>query len=254
MRFCILLLLLISLNSNLVSQQEVYLQILLQRIEIKENNHVGNEWRASVFINDDELILDQGKSGIVKLTPTSSLTIEAYVEEGKEEYADVGSKEVTLNWENYKDVLRWPVGMTVTVEETNGRYAGNTATLRFQLYIHPTISESGFSLTSRSFTKDYSNPDFQLEENEFIYDRDNQKLTHIGPDRTRVFYNAYVDVKDDGRYVIGFDKTEDGWNGLTIDFDEKIFSFDADLGDVNRNHSFFMNRLKVFRINEFKKR
>jgi hypothetical protein len=242
---------LILFGAFLKSQDEVYLQILVQRIEIRENNHVGNEWKASLFVNDEDLVLGLKQSGIVKLTPNSPIYLEAYAEEGNEEYIDFGSRKHTITWENYKEALRFPLGMTVIVEESNGRYAGSKAKLRFQLYIHPTINEKQFEISSLSFTKSVTNPDYQREDNRFIYYRKSQLLTHVGPNRTRYFKNAYIDKKDNGNYYIGFDKTEDGLSNMSIDFDKEILRFGGDLRDEINNTSYFMSKIKVYKISSF---
>lgn len=114
---------------------------------LAENNHVGNEWRVSCTINEQELFSDQERdlkvfdaegyirkpekekvlgADKVTLSVGDDLMIETVISEYDKDYPDE-AKDVTVGMIKAGDMSGFVIEVTVTIFENAGRYKGNAA-------------------------------------------------------------------------------------------------------------------------------
>ncbi|OKP78822.1 hypothetical protein A3844_28875 [Paenibacillus helianthi] len=129
-RIMVLLLLLfnmaIPVQSTSAASKSIKVKVTLVSAELTENNHVGNEWYTTAYINDKEI--GEGSSVVLDLKSTESVQLKAYAEEqdkipeSAKATASVKASAIT------KTISK---AIEVTVVENRGRYSGNTATWTF---------------------------------------------------------------------------------------------------------------------------
>ncbi|MEG6591134.1 MULTISPECIES: hypothetical protein [Paenibacillus] len=104
----------------------VKLKVTLVRVELVENNHVGNEWYTTASVNGKEI--EEGSSVTLKLKSSESLKLKAYAEE-QDKIPESGSANATVKVSSVtKDITK---SLKVKVTENRGRYSGNTAEWKF---------------------------------------------------------------------------------------------------------------------------
>lgn len=104
----------------------VKLKVTLVRVELVENNHVGNEWYTTASVNGKEI--EEGSSVTLKLKSSESLKLKAYAEE-QDKIPERGSANATVKVSSVtKDITK---SLKVKVTENRGRYSGNTAEWKF---------------------------------------------------------------------------------------------------------------------------
>ncbi len=96
--------------------------------ELILNQHVGNEWTHSVWLNGNPL--ERGRA--VRLEPVNRYELSVAVEETNEKYIDDGHTTRVLTADLLQKALTdESFYLDVTVTEGNGRYAGGRAVWRF---------------------------------------------------------------------------------------------------------------------------
>lgn len=101
-------------------------KVTLVRVELVENNHVGNEWYTTASVNGKEI--EEGSSVTLKLKSSESLKLKAYAEE-QDKIPESGSANATVKVSSVtKDITK---SLKVKVTENRGRYSGNTAEWKF---------------------------------------------------------------------------------------------------------------------------
>lgn len=95
-----------------------------------ENNHVGNEWLTTAYINDKEV--KEGGSVTLNLKSTDSVKLKAYAEE-QDKIPDSNSSNTAIKASNITKTIN--KNLKVVVTENRGRYSGNTAEWKFTFKI-----------------------------------------------------------------------------------------------------------------------
>ncbi|GLX70331.1 hypothetical protein [Paenibacillus glycanilyticus] len=102
------------------------LKVTLVSVELVENNHVGNEWETTAYVNGKEV--QEGKSVTLNLKASDSIKLKAYAEE-QDKIPESGSANVAVKVSSItKSVNK---ALQVVVTENRGRYSGNTAEWKF---------------------------------------------------------------------------------------------------------------------------
>ena len=102
--------------------------------ELIHNHHVGNDWVYYVQIDQDKLY--RGDHAQVTVALNQTITISCFLFETNEKHLDSATK--TVEWDR-ADLLvskNDELYVDVTIREGNGRYAGNTAQMRFFFTVH----------------------------------------------------------------------------------------------------------------------
>ncbi|CAM3178961.1 hypothetical protein PALU110988_06860 [Paenibacillus lupini] len=105
-------------------------KVTLVSIELVENNHVGNEWLTTAYINDKEV--KEGGSVTLNLKSTDSVKLKAYAEE-QDKIPDSNSSNTAIKASNITKTIN--KNLKVVVTENRGRYSGNTAEWKFTFKI-----------------------------------------------------------------------------------------------------------------------
>jgi hypothetical protein len=127
-RSMMLLVLLFSLLVHPVSAatKTVKIKVTLVSIELVENNHVGNEWYATAYVNGKEI--DEGSTVTLNLKSSESIKLKAYAEE-QDKIPDVGTSNSSVKVSLVTKTINKT--LNVTVVENRGRYSGNSAKWKF---------------------------------------------------------------------------------------------------------------------------
>ncbi|MEO3947885.1 hypothetical protein [Gorillibacterium sp. CAU 1737] len=112
------------------ASKTVKIKVTLDRVELVENNHVGNEWYTTAYVNGEEI--GEGDTVTVTLKPTESVKLEAYAEE-QDKIPDVGTSSASLKASSI--TKKKEKALTVKVVENRGRYSGNSAKWKFTFTI-----------------------------------------------------------------------------------------------------------------------
>ena len=100
--------------------------------EVVDDNHVGDEWSCNYSISGDGLYLNNTLAAsvgdVIKISVTAT---------EKDNSPDIGRNSITRTL-SYNDIVHgFSTTLTVYVKEDNGRYSGNTATIRVNLTFTP---------------------------------------------------------------------------------------------------------------------
>lgn len=104
---------------------------------ITENNSVGNEWDEEVSINGIDIYDGEGEIEVNAKEPFTIIT--TAVEDDK--YPDVGSEMTIIYYANDEILEGVNKDINVKVREDDGRYAGNTANIKFTVQLQRLIDE-----------------------------------------------------------------------------------------------------------------
>lgn len=116
----------ISVNKNL--DPELFV-LTFVGTEIIYNNHVGNEWLSYCKVNGKELYYKENIT--LNMEAMSSVSIVSYLHETEEKYNDSSSEKVIVSKSELSQYRGTGFYVIVTIRESNGRYAGNTAQMKF---------------------------------------------------------------------------------------------------------------------------
>ncbi|MGO4109416.1 hypothetical protein [Paenibacillus sp. YAF4_2] len=105
-------------------------KVTLVSVELVENNHVGNEWFTTAYINDKEV--KEGGSVTLNLKSTDSVKLKAYAEE-QDKIPDSSSSNTAIKASSITKTIN--KNLKVVVTENRGRYSGNTAEWKFTFKI-----------------------------------------------------------------------------------------------------------------------
>lgn len=108
----------------------VKLKVTLVSMELVENNHVGNEWYTTAYVNGKEI--KTGSTVTLTLKTTDSIKLKAYAEE-QDKIPESGTATQSVKASNVTKTIN--KSLKVTVEENRGRYSGNTADWKFTFKI-----------------------------------------------------------------------------------------------------------------------
>ncbi|OKP83598.1 hypothetical protein A3842_08810 [Paenibacillus sp. P3E] len=129
-RIMVLLLLLfnmaIPVQSTSAASKSIKVKVTLVSAELTENNHVGNEWYTTAYINDKEI--SEGSSVVLDLKSTESVQLKAYAEE-QDKIPESATATASVKASAITKTISKAI--EVTVVENRGRYSGNTATWTF---------------------------------------------------------------------------------------------------------------------------
>lgn len=101
-------------------------KVTLVSVELAENNHVGNEWETTAYVNGKKV--QEGKSITVSLKATDSIKLKAYAEE-QDKIPESGSATIAVKASSVTKATNKVLKVVVT--ENRGRYSGNTAEWKF---------------------------------------------------------------------------------------------------------------------------
>ncbi|WP_276357676.1 hypothetical protein [Cohnella caldifontis] len=108
----------------------VKLKVTLVRIELVENDHVGNEWYTAGYVNGKEI--EEGTTVSLTLKSSDTLTLKGIAEE-QDKIPESGTStskiKVSTITKTQSKILK------VKVTENRGRYSGNSAYWHFTFKI-----------------------------------------------------------------------------------------------------------------------
>lgn len=129
-RIMVMLLLLFSMaipvQSTSAASKSIKVKVTLVSAELTENNHVGNEWYTTAYINEKEI--SEGSSVVLDLKSTESVQLKAYAEE-QDKIPESATATASVKASAITKTISKAI--EVTVVENRGRYSGNTATWTF---------------------------------------------------------------------------------------------------------------------------
>lgn len=102
--------------------------------KIVYNNHVGNEWISYGKIMGKNLFLNE--TIIVKINESQILKVVSHLQETEEKHIDWAEETVNLDYRKLSSLRGTGFVVSVTIKESNGRYAGNTAQMKFVYYVN----------------------------------------------------------------------------------------------------------------------
>lgn len=108
----------------------IKLKVTLVSVELVENNHVGNDWYTTAYVNDKEI--EEGSSLSLSLKSSESIKLKAYAEE-QDKVPDSNTSSSSIKASSITKTINKSV--KVTVKENRGRYSGNTAEWKFTFKI-----------------------------------------------------------------------------------------------------------------------
>ncbi|WP_235440134.1 hypothetical protein [Paenibacillus sp. DMB20] len=106
------------------------IKVTLVRIELVENNHVGNDWYTTAHVNGK--VIAEGSTVSLNLKSNSSIKLKAYAEE-QDKIPDIGTANASIKLSTIKKTTNKE--LNVRVVENRGRYSGNTALWKFTFKI-----------------------------------------------------------------------------------------------------------------------
>jgi hypothetical protein len=101
--------------------------VTFQSASLEYNNHVGNDWGYSAWINGEEIRLRKNK--VFELENSGTIKIKAQAVE-YDKSSDIGSSQKIIKVSSLSNELA-NVTLNVTVTENRGRYSGNQAQWKF---------------------------------------------------------------------------------------------------------------------------
>jgi hypothetical protein len=109
---------------------KIKVKVSLVSVELVENNHVGNEWYATAYVNGIEI--EEGSSITLNLKSSESVKLKAYAEE-QDKIPDVGTSNSSIKVSSVTKTINKSI--KVNVVENRGRYSGNSAEWKFTFKI-----------------------------------------------------------------------------------------------------------------------
>jgi hypothetical protein len=108
----------------------IKIKVTLVSVELIENNHVGNEWYATAYVNGKEI--EEGTSVTLNLKSSESVKLKASAEE-QDKIPDVGTSNSSIKVSSVTKTIN--KSLKVNVVENRGRYSGNSAEWKFTFKI-----------------------------------------------------------------------------------------------------------------------
>lgn len=122
-----------SLCLSNVTAQKTTGTMLFAGVEMVYNDHVGNEWSYYVTLNGTEL--KEGKTQGFRGDISQEIVLKCVLQETEETYNDSASKVIRLTFGELLSYKGSGFFVPVTITESNGRYAGNSAKMKFLFYV-----------------------------------------------------------------------------------------------------------------------
>jgi len=118
---------------NIVHSQEYIIEVTLSEVEMVDECHFGDEWRACFSFDGENFYKNRGDKFVLK--PGKSFQLHSIIYEENEKYNDYEKKTSTISHDSL-GIGKFQLVKYLYIEDENkGRYQCNNATFKFDYTI-----------------------------------------------------------------------------------------------------------------------